>query len=264
MRRRFDGMRFLRVLWRHSRAVARAWWQTHRALQLASAAVVVLALWAIVNLAYHVAKKPTELFFPVAGTLTKPPAETWRRYGPLFRYYATATITPELLAALAQVESAGDPVARTYWRWRFSWNPLKLYQPASSAVGMYQMTDPTFAEARRYCIHHHGVAADDACWFNGLYTRIIPSHAIELTAAYLDRQVAGVLLHRDAAASPQQRQNLAALIHLCGAGAADGYARHGFHLTAGERCGDHDAATYLARVDTAKREFQRLAAAEAE
>jgi len=35
---------------------------------------------------------------------------------PLFNEYSTATITPDLLAALAQVESAGNPVARTYWR----------------------------------------------------------------------------------------------------------------------------------------------------
>jgi hypothetical protein len=45
-------------------------------------------------------------------------------------------VTPELLAALAQVESAGNPVAQPHWRLRLSWNPLALYQPASSGVGM--------------------------------------------------------------------------------------------------------------------------------
>ena len=49
---------------------------------------------------------------------------------------------------IAQVEGAGNPVARTYWRWRLTWNPFAIYQPASSAVGMYQMTDAAFAEAR--------------------------------------------------------------------------------------------------------------------
>ena len=29
-------------------------------------------------------------------------------------------MTPELLAALAQVEGSGNPVARTYWRWSWS------------------------------------------------------------------------------------------------------------------------------------------------
>lgn len=30
-----------------------------------------------------------------------------------------------------------------------------MYKPASSAVGLYQMTDPTYAEAARYCIRQH-------------------------------------------------------------------------------------------------------------
>ena len=67
------------------------------------------------------------------------PGETWQQYGPLFRKYSTDTITPELLAALAQIESTGNPVARTYWRWRLTWNPFGGYKPASSAVGLYQM-----------------------------------------------------------------------------------------------------------------------------
>ena len=53
------------------------------------------------------------------------------------------------------LEGSGNPVARTYWWWRFSWNPFEVYRPASSAVGMFQITDGTFAEARRYCIHDH-------------------------------------------------------------------------------------------------------------
>jgi hypothetical protein len=110
-------------------------------------AVALVIVWSAVNWTYQVIRKPSELFFPVSGTLTKAPAETWRSYAPLFRRHATATITPELLAALAQVEGAGDPVARTYWRWQVAWHPFEVYRPASSAVGMYQITDPTFREA---------------------------------------------------------------------------------------------------------------------
>jgi hypothetical protein len=219
------------------------------------------------NLVYQVVRKPTEMFFPVSGALNKAPAETWRQYAPLFREYSTATITAELLAALAQVEGAGNPVARTYWRWRLTWHPFAIYQPASSAVGMYQMTDPAFAEARRYCIRRHEVVADGAwddwnsCWFNGLYTRVVPSHAVELTAVFLDRNVAAILGRSpNAAASPQQKQELAAIVHLCGAGPAKAFARRGFQLPSGERCGDHDVAAYLARVDAMKRHFLRLAA----
>jgi hypothetical protein len=197
----------------------------------------------------------------------KTPPETWRQYNAMFRRHATAVITPELLAALAQIEGGGNPVARTYWRWRVSWNPFELYRPASSAVGMYQITDATFREARRYCIRRH-VAIETgpwhdfkSCWFNSLYMRVVPSHAVEMTSALLDRSVAGTLArHRITAAGSQQKQDLAALIHLCGAGAGDTYARRGFRLTSGQRCGDHDASAYLARVNGLKRQFTRLAA----
>jgi hypothetical protein len=231
---------------------------------LATTAIVVV--WAALNWAYQVARKPSELFFPVSGTLAKTPARTWQHYGSRFRAHSTAVITPELLAALAQVEGAGNPVARTYWRWRLTWNPFALYQPASSAVGMYQITDATFEEAKRYCIHDGAVVEAGpwhdlgSCWFNGLYTRTVPGHAIEMTAALLDRSVARTIARRRIArATLQQKQELAAVIHLCGAGAGDAYARRGFRLTPAQRCGDHDVARYLARVNAMKRQFARLA-----
>jgi hypothetical protein len=230
------------------------------AVRVVVGAVLLLAVWSTVNWLYQVVRKPTELFFPVSGVLAKAPRETWGEYGSLFRAHSTAVITPDLLAALAQVEGSGDPVARTYWRWRLTWNPLAVYQPASSAVGMFQITDPTFAEARRYCIHDH-VVAEDACWFRSLYTRVVPSHAVEMTAALLDRTVAGTLERRRIArATLRQKQDLAAVIHLCGAGAGDAYARRGFRFAAGQRCGDHDPRAYLGRVNTLRRQFVRLAA----
>ena len=230
--------------------------------------VAILTIWASANWIYQAVRKPTEVFFPVDHTLTKTPIETWRQYGPLFSEYSTAVITPELLAALAQVEGGGNPVARTYWRWNPTWNPFELYQPASSSVGMYQITDTTFHKAKRYCIHDHVVVEDgpwndvDSCWFNSLYTRVVPSHAIELTSAFLDRGVAGAIKAQRIAATLQQKQDLAAVIHLCGAGAGDAYARRGFRLTAHQRCGDHDVRDYLARVNAMKRQFARLAAAD--
>src|SRR5229473_6157292 len=146
-------------------------------VRLLVGAILIVLMWSAVNWTYQVLRKPTELFFPVSGALSKTPPETWRQYGSLFRGHSTAVMTPELLAALAQVEGAGNPVARTYWRWRLTWNPFEVYQPASSAVGMYQITDATFREARRYCIHDHVVVEDGAwhdvrsCWFNSVYTR---------------------------------------------------------------------------------------------
>ena len=232
------------------------------------AAILLVAVWASVNWIVQTVRKPTEMFFPVSGSLDKAPAETWRQYGPLFVEHSTAVITPELLAALAQVEGSGNPVARTYWRWRFSWNPFEVYRPASSAVGMFQITDGTFAQARRYCIHNHVVAEDGpwhdlrSCWFNALYTRVVPGDAVEMTAALLDRTVARTLeSNRITAASLQQRQNLAAVIHLCGGGIGNTYARGGFRFKDGQRCGDHDARRYVAQVNVLKRRFAALAGA---
>ena len=229
-------------------------------MRIAVIAAGALAILSAANLVYQVVRKPTEMLVPFSFALDKMPQETWRRYGPLFREYSTAAITPELLAALAQVEGAGNPMARTYWRWRLTWNPLALYRPASSAVGTYQMTDAAFAEARRFCIRDHEVV-EDGCWFNGLYTRILPSHAVELTSVFLDRNVAAILATRPKApASKRQKQELAAVIHLCGSGPAREFMRRGFTPGAGERCGDHDVAAYLARVNAMKREFLHFAA----
>jgi len=245
----------------------RAFRRAHPVVQVALALAVSVTLWGALNWTYQVIRKPSELFFPVSGTLDKTPSETWREYAPLFREHATSVMTPELLAALAQVEASGNPVARTYWRWSWKPQPFEVYRPASSAVGMYQITDGTFSKARRLCIHDHVVVEDGpwnawrSCWFNDLYVRVIPSHAVELTSAYLDRGVARVLArHGIRSATLEQKQKLATLIHLCGAGAGDAYARRGLRLTSGQRCGDHAVRAYLTRVAAMNHVFVRLAA----
>lgn len=229
-------------------------------VRIAGTVAMLLAAIALLNIVYQLIRKPTELFVFVDHSLDKEPAETWRQYGPLFRTYSTTTITPELLAALAQVESTGNPVARTYWRWRWSFNPLAIYKPASSAVGLFQMTDPALSEAARFCVRDNAVTVS-GCGSTFFYVRAIPSHAIELASVYLDRNVALVLtLAGDVKPNAQQKQDLATIIHLCGVGPATAYARHKFQIIAGERCGDHLVAGYLARVNAMKRQFLRLAA----
>ena len=258
-------------LWPSARS-RRKWLRRFRRLpgpvRLVVGTALLFAFALTLNFVYQVIRKPTELFFPVSGVLYKNPVETWEAYAPVFRRHSTAIMTPELLAALAQVEGSGNPIVRTYWR--FSWkrldDPFEVYRPASSAVGMYQFTDGTFAEARRYCIHNHQVAEDGpwddfrSCWFNSLYSRVVPSHAVELTAAYLQVQITNILQRqRITGASLQQKQDLAAVIHLCGAGAGAGYARRGFRLAGGQACGDHQARVYVTRVNTMKQVFARLA-----
>ena len=227
--------------------------------------VLLAAAWLLCNWLYQVTRKPSELLFPVSGTLNKTPAQTWREYGALFERFSTALIAPDVLAALAQVEGAGNPAAQTYWRWSWRPAPFEVYRPASSAVGMYQLTNCTFAEARKLCIRDHQVIAEGAwndwhsCWFNRLYSRVVPAHAVELTAAYLDRAVAGILeRHRLTHSTGAQRRQLAALIHLCGAGAGEAYADRGLRLVPEQRCGDHEARVYIERVDAASRLFATL------
>ncbi|HET6369621.1 MAG TPA: hypothetical protein VFG95_00395 [Nitrospiria bacterium] len=134
---------------------------------------------------------------------------------------------------------------------------------------MYQITDATFVEAKRYCIHDHVVVEEGpwndpgSCWFNSLYTRVVPSNAVEMTSAYLDRSISIILERRRIArATLAQKQDLAVVIHLCGAGAGDVYAGRGFRLSSGQRCGDHDVRGYLVRVNAMKRLFARRATME--
>ncbi|OSI48014.1 transglycosylase SLT domain-containing protein [Bradyrhizobium canariense] len=250
----------LRKLRRSARSMRKTFARAPRMVRIAGGAAMLLAVLVLVNIAYQTVRKPTELFVLVGHALDKEPSDTWRRYGPLFRKHSTATITPELLAALAQVETSGNPLARTYWRWRWSFNPLAIYRPASSAVGLFQMLDAAYADAARFCVRGNAVT-EAGCGSTFLYSRAIPSHAIELASVYLDRNLADVLARAgDVKASARERQDLAAFIHLCGAGPATAFARRKFQMAADERCGDHLLASYVARVNAMKRQFVRLAA----
>src|SRR5262245_23614455 len=91
LRRLGSGARWV---WRELRAAPRA-------VQVAAGIATVIVLFFTLNGLYQVVRKPAELFFPVAGTLHKTPAATWRSYEPLFRAHSTPVMTPELLAALA-------------------------------------------------------------------------------------------------------------------------------------------------------------------
>jgi hypothetical protein len=261
--------RLLARLWpsadtRH-RAIARIR-SAPRWVQLSLAVTVLAAAWFCSNWIYQVAHKPVELLYSLSRGRFKTPPDTWKSYQTLFRAHSTPTISPELLAALAQIESGGNPMARTYWRWRLTANPFGVYRPASTAAGMYQLTDGTFREMKRYCIHDHQVVEDGpwydvhSCWFNALYTRLLPSHAVELTAAFLDRKVNGALTARKiSSATDQQKQDLAATIHLCGVTAGHRYAANRFHPRPRQRCGDHSLRLYLRSVDDMTKLFAQLA-----
>ena len=253
-----SGIRFFR---RQSGRIARFHWKAAVVWYCALGIAVFFAL----NWVYQVMRKPGELLAPVSTALTKSPEATWQSYGALFEKYSTSIITPEFLAALAQVEGSGNPIASTYWSWRWSWNPFEVYRPASSALGMFQITDGTFAEARKYCIRDHNVVSDGpwydlrSCWFNRLYARVLASHSGEMTVAYLHRSVINSLAASGAkTASLAQQQKLAAVIHLCGTGRGASFVARGFRVAPGELCGTHGLQRYLSQIDLMKKRFARL------
>jgi hypothetical protein len=226
--------------------------------------LIAVVLLVVVNFAIQVVRKPTELLGLVFSPAPLTAEQTWARYRSDVREHATEVIRPELLAALIQVESAGDPLARTYWRWRWTGDPSRMYGPASSAVGLLQITDGTFDEAQRYCVRDHHVARDDGpfldrCWLNAFYFRTVPGHAIEMTSALLHVRVTEALGPARAAALPAARRDaLAAVIHLCGGGRAAAFAANGFRARPGDRCGDHELGGYLERVRVLTAQFERM------
>lgn len=253
----------IRTFRRKTRRAARRQWKGTILL----GCVLGIAGFFALNLIYQIIRKPAEIFAPISASLSNTPEYTWRRYGALFEKHSTSIISPEFLAALAQVESDGNPIALTEWRWRWSWNPFEIYRPASTALGMFQITDGTFAAARKYCVRDHTVVTEGpwhdfgSCWFNSLYTRTLPSHAAEMTAAYLHQSIVDTLAARGMAkVTLAQKQKLAAVIHLCGLKRAESLIERRFRVTQGERCGNHNLQRYLIQIDLMKNRFARLAA----
>ena len=252
----------VRYLRRKSRRMTKPGWK----VAMLRYFILGIGAWFVINWIYQVVRKPGEILAPVSDSLAKSPVSTWQSYGSLFEKHSTKIISPEFLAALAQVEGSGNPIASTYWRWRWSWNPFEVYRPASSAVGMFQITDGTFAEARKYCIRNHTVLTEGSsydphsCWFNSLYTRTLPSHAAEMTAAYLHQRVVDILAaRRKAKASLAQKQKLAAVIHLCGPRRGANFVARGFRVSPGELCGTHNLQQYLTQIELMKKRFAKLA-----
>ena len=254
----YTGMR------RYSKARSKAIGRYRRKAFLVWYCILALGSFFVLNWIYQAIRKPGELLSPISSSFAKSPQATWQSYAALFEKYSTAVVSAELLAALAQVEANGNPVALTYWRWKWSWYPWEIYRPASTAIGMFQLTDGTFAEARKYCIRDHQVLTEgswydpNSCWLNRFYSRNIPSHAVEMTAAYLHRNVVAILGSRLGKATADQKERLASVIHLCGVKHAQSFAKRGFRMTETERCGTHSVQTYISQVNAMKDRFHRL------
>jgi hypothetical protein len=234
-----------------------------RLKQLSLILLLLLALPTI-NWIYQASRKPSEFLSFFDSYFIKTPVQTWASYKDDFRKNATSTITPDFLAALAQIETNGNPIASTFWRFQPSKGLGSMYAPASSAVGLFQITDPTFKQIQEICINDGEVEKMgkwhefNKCWWNRFYSRLIPQHSISMTAAHLEQETQRVLSRVRKRASRPQRQALAAIIHLCGTGKGLRFARGGFRPGNPAKCGSHSTPLYLSRLKRYQRLFQRI------
>lgn len=231
--------------------------------------IVKLALlFLFVNFFIQIVRKPTEVLRFAHLGRTRSPRETWNKYGEDFRSHATDVITADLLAALTQVESAGDSLSSPGWTWHWSRNPWRWYSPESSAVGLLQMTDGNFGAARALCVKNGHVATEgawydlDSCRFNGSYSRLVGSHSIEMTSAFLHVSVERALSHFRGRASLRDKQKLAAVMHLCGPNKGPEFVRAGFDVGAMGFCGTQRVSSYVRLVMKYRAQFARWSAEE--
>jgi hypothetical protein len=220
---------------------------------------VVLMLFAV-NWGYQVFKKPMELVGLINPGNYKSAKSSWQVYEDDFDENGTSLITKYYLAALSQVESGGNAWATPKWRWRWTTDIGRIYAPASSSVGLFQYTNATFEDAKRFCIHwgksiQTGNWYDfRSCWFNRWYTRLSAADSIEMTSARLDFYIKQL---KDKS-SMESYQNLASVIHLCGLQKGKQFVRDGFKFVSFQRCGSHDVKRYVNRVQKYKRIFQKM------
>jgi hypothetical protein len=235
-------------------------WGLRFKIKVALWALCLLSILPVVNWIYHIAKNPSQVLSPFQKVMSKTPASTWHNYESDFRENSTAIMTPEFLAALAQSESAGNPTAQPYWRWDFSSNPFEIYSPASSSSGLFQITHGTFEEAKKFCIHNGQVMQTgpwhkfNSCWFNWTYTRLSASDSIEMISArlhYLVEKFVG-----RTRMDIRKKQEVAAIIHLCGPGKALSFIKRGAKGLG--YCGDHHVGSYLNRIRALEKRFVAL------
>ncbi len=222
---------------------------------------IAVAGFLVVNFTIQILRKPTEAL-GIVPTTKKTPMQTWQSYRDEFRSSATPIITADFLAAVAQVESSGDPVAQPKWVFRWTTDIFRVYAPQSSAVGLMQITEGNFVEAKNYCVRRGKVETN--CWLNNLYARFWPSHSIEMAAGFMHVQVEKFLaMYKLSSVKRESQQRLAAVIHLCGKGRAPEFIKNKFRVSSSfQRCGTHDPREYLNKVAMYQRQFSRMLASE--
>ena len=96
------------------------------------------------NFLVQIGGKPAEALGMLGLGKSRSLAETWHDYSRDFRRHATEIASPTFLAAMAQVESSGNPLATPKWRFRWSGSAWRWFSPESTSVGLFQLTDDAF------------------------------------------------------------------------------------------------------------------------
>jgi hypothetical protein len=77
-----------------------------------------------------------------------------------------------------------------------------------------------------------------------------------MTSAYLHTKVEQLLAGRSA--SINKKQELATIVHLCGAERGEKFVKRGFRFIANEKCGSHSLKAYVERVQSLKSLFSKI------
>jgi hypothetical protein len=227
---------------------------------LGGAILILVSLFFSLNFFVQIVRHPAEALGMVGLGKSRSISQTWRDFSDEFQEHSTAIMTPTFLAAMAQVESGGNPLATPKWRFRRSDSVWRWFAPESTSVGLFQFTTGTYEKAKKFCIHEGRVARDgpwydpSTCWFNWTYLRISASDSIEMASAYLHRAVKASLGNRRS--SLQNQRRLAAIIHLCGAGKARAFIQSGFSLSSIRYCGRHSVEKYVKRIERHDRQLR--------
>ncbi len=211
-----------------------------------------------VNFAYQIYKNPLHVLSFFSRPMNKTPKQTWNAYGDIFESASTRRVSPALLAALAQVESRGNPLAAPEWRMQFSSDLADIYAPASSAFGIMQITRGTFDLILKTC-----GKSGEPCPNPDLATRMRTRDSVNLIAGFLVRSMEDILSPKGLQKiSDEKLTKLAAIIHLCGPEVGRRLVRYAYHVNALPKCGSHWPAVYTSQVFEMKNAFELIAARE--
>ena len=217
--------------------------------------LVVFILLSVVNLLLQIYKKPTEVLSVIYEGETLRLEQNWFKYQDIFKAHSTEYVEAETLASIAQVESGGRIWASPKWQWNWTWDYQQIFAPASSALGLMQITSGHMQTVSRYC-EQEG-KRNSLCEKQKWWSRLLPSHSVHLAAVYMDKTLRG-MVKQMGGINNQQRVDVAAITHLCGDKKAWTFVKDNFRFQSFSYCGAHKASRYVGRVKRLHKRLKRL------